>query len=80
MPRTYSAALGKLIEAQAKLDEAAQLVISARLNTIDSSGAEDDFRGTELERAMDKFAAGLTETSYEVMEPMVRDLAALLPE
>lgn len=78
MAKATGYAVAKVCEAQAKLDEAANALTSARLDVIRLSGDGDgDFRGTPLDQLMNRFGGTLTELAY-LLDPMIRDVAALI--
>ena len=79
MPRSSGSAVKDLCDAQDLIAQAAQKVTGARLATVRLSGAVDDFRGTPLDQKLDKLGGLLTEITYEVLDPAIRDLAALIP-
>lgn len=80
MPRTSGFAVKELCEAQELIAKAAQKVTAARLTTIRLSGEGDDFRGTPLDRVLGRLGGNLTEISYEPLEELIRELAALIPD
>lgn len=83
MPETTAFAVAKLCRAQDLLAEAAQCVSGARLDTIRVSDqvrpTPDDFRGTDLDRRLDKLSGALMEETYD-LEVDVKRLAVLIPE
>lgn len=79
MAKAQPKAVGHVIRAQELLSEAADELIKARLDIVRVSGDRtgDDFRGTPLERGMDKFSGRLTDDFYRLNDT-VREVAELI--
>lgn len=79
--KTTGYAVRKICEAQEHLAKAADLLTSARLDTVRLSDQIDrqDFRGTDLDCRLNNFSGQLTEQFY-ALDPLIRRLAELISE
>lgn len=83
MARSAGHAVAKLCQAQELMREASQLIIGARLNTIDMSdraGSEGPaFSGSPLERGLDRLAGDIGDQA-DALDNEIGGLARLIPE
>lgn len=83
MPQSTGWAVSKLCRAQELLRDAATEIGAARGDTRRLSGGvhinDDDFAGTSLERSLYREVELVLEHA-DGLDPMIRDLAALIPD